>query len=134
MFFSIESYSPDYNDERFGGLNRIRGVDEKKSFPEQLDDVKNESIKTIFPPAESKSEKEDDLRVNLTRADVYKFAHHVWNDVYWLASLVIGMGFVGLLLSHHYDLRLQLAGARMRIACCSLIYRKVKYFQLDQLI
>lgn len=125
----------DFNEDRLGSLNKIRAIDEKKPFIEQLDDVKNESIKNILPPVEAKSEKNDELRVNLTRADVYNFAHHVWNDVYWLAHLVVWMGFVCLLLSHHLDLRLQLLGARMRIACCSLVYRKVTYslenFQLN---
>lgn len=68
--------------------------------------------------------------MNLTRADVYRFAQHVWNDVYWLAHMVVWMGFVSLLLAHHFDLRLQLVGARMRIACCSLIYRKVIWLGL----
>lgn len=64
--------------------------------------------------------------MNLTRAEFYEFLNHAWNDVYWLAHILIWMGFVGMLLSHHYDLRLQMVGARMRIAACSLIYRKVK--------
>lgn len=90
-----------------------------------VDDVKNESIKNTFPAASSHSEKHDEFRLNFTRAEFYEFFNHVWNDVYWLANLVIWMGFVGLLLSHHFDLRLQMVGARMRIACCSLMYRKV---------
>lgn len=90
-----------------------------------IDDVKNESIKHTFPAATTQSEKTDELRLNLTRAEFYEFLNHVWNDVYWLAHILIWMGFVGMLLSHHYDLRLQMVGARMRIAACSLIYRKV---------
>lgn len=89
-----------------------------------MDDVRNESIRS-FPTATSQSEKHDELKLNLTRAEFYKFFRHAWNDVYWLAHLVIWMGFLGLLMSHHADLRLQLVGARMRIACCSLVYRKV---------
>lgn len=91
-----------------------------------LDDVKKESIKNTFPVATSQSEKHDEFRlVNFTRAEFYTVFNHIWNDVWWLASLVIWMGFFGLLLSHHFDLRLQMTGARMRIACCSLMYRKV---------
>lgn len=98
---------------------------------ESLDDVKNESIKNIFPIAQPKSEKKDELRLNLTRADVYEFVGNVWNDVYWLASLVILMSFISCLLIHQYELRLQGLGARMRIACCSLIYRKVKIIEVN---
>lgn len=91
-----------------------------------LDDVKNESIKNTFPDATSQSEKHDEFRlVNFTRAEFYTYFNHIWNDVWWLANLVVWMGFFGLLLSHHFDLRLQMVGARMRIACCSLMYRKV---------
>lgn len=91
----------------------------------EIDDVKNESIRNTFPTATSKSDKQEEFRLNFTRADFYTFFNHIWNDVYWLAHLVIWLGFVCLLLFHHYNLRLQLVGARMRIACCSLIYRKV---------
>lgn len=90
-----------------------------------VDDVKNESIKNLYPQAVPKSDRHDELMLNLTRQDVYEFANHVWNDVYWLASLVIVMTFSGCLVSHHYDLRMRMVGAQMRIACCSLIYRKV---------
>lgn len=83
-------------------------------------------MKNIFPPAIPKSDKDEEFRLNFTRADFKQFLHHAWNDVYWLAHLVVWMGFFGLLLSHHFDLNLQILGARMRIACCSLIYRKVK--------
>lgn len=92
---------------------------------ESLDDVKNESVKDIFPAAQPKSEKKDELQLNLTRADLYEFAEHIWNDVYWLATIVILMSFLSCLLIHHYELRLLGLGSRMRIACCSLIYRKV---------
>lgn len=84
-------------------------------------------MKNIFPPAIPKSDKDEEFRLNFTRADFKQFLNHAWNDVYWLAHLVVWMGFFGLLLSHHFDLNLQILGARMRIACCSLIYRKVKF-------
>lgn len=90
-----------------------------------IDDVKNESIKNVLPPATSISDKHDEFKLNLTRAELYQFFHHVWNNVYYLAHLVIWLGFLGCLFAHHMDLRLQMIGARMRIACCSLIYRKV---------
>lgn len=115
----------DTNSNRVGNLDRF--VDQKP-FPEQLDDVKNESVKNLLPNAVPKSEKTDELMLNLTRQDVFEFCRHAWNDVYWLANLVIWMGFFALLLSHHFDLRLQMVGARMRIACCSLIYRKVSIY------
>lgn len=122
-------------------MNKVREIDERKPFVEQLDDVKNESIKNILPQAQPKSERTDEFRdVNFTQADFFKFTKHAWNDVYWLANMVVWMGFVSLLLCHHFDLRLQLVGARMRIACCSMIYRKVtivicfkflRYFKID---
>lgn len=99
-------------------------VDNSDEF-NQIDDVKNESIRNVFPAATSKADKMDEFRLNLTREEFYAYFNHIWNDVYWLAHLVIWMGFFGLLISHHFDLRLQLVGARMRIACCSLVYRKV---------
>lgn len=93
------------------------------SSDENGEDVKNVSLKDVSPI--SQSEKRDEFKLNLTQAEFYTYLNHAWNDVYWLANLVIWMGFFGLLMSHHADLRLQMIGARMRIACCSLIYRKV---------
>lgn len=49
---------------------------------------------------------------------------HIWNDVYWLGSILVTSTLLGCFLIHHVDLRQRLMGARMRIACCSLIYRK----------
>lgn len=45
--------------------------------------------------------------------------------MYWLATLVVLMTLFGCFFAHHADLRQRMVGARMRIACCSLIYRKV---------
>lgn len=92
-----------------------------------VDDVKNESIRNLYTQPLPKSEKHDELMLNLTRQDVYEFVNYMWNDVYWLASLVIVMTFTGCVVSHHYDLRMRMVGAQMRIACCSLIYRKVSF-------
>lgn len=114
----------DYTDDRLNNLHKINS-DQKGMVAESLDEVKNQSIKDIFPPAQPKSEKNDELQWNLTRADLHEFAEHIWNDVYWLATIVILMSFLSCLLIHHYELRLQGLGSRMRIACCSLIYRKV---------
>lgn len=95
-----------------------------KEAIEPLDDVRNESVKFLPPPVH-KSDKEEELRLNFTRADFEHMMVHVWNDTYWLAHMVVWMSVLSFLLSHHYDLRLQMVGARMRIGCCSLIYRKV---------
>lgn len=89
-----------------------------------VDDVKNESIIYLFP-ATSHSEKHDEFRLNLTRSEFYRYFNHAWNDMYWLAHAIIWMGFVGVLAQHHAQLHMELTGARMRIASCSLIYRKV---------
>lgn len=115
----------DLSDNQLNSLNNIRDSDQKSMVVGSLDEVKNVSVKNIFPDAEPKSDKTDELRLNLSRADVYKFARNAWNDVYWLASIVILMSFLSCLLIHHYELRLLGLGSRMRIACCSIIYRKV---------
>lgn len=47
-----------------------------------------------------------------------------WNDAYWLTTLVVLMTLIPCFLMHHSDLSQRLIGARMRIACCSAIYRK----------
>lgn len=47
-----------------------------------------------------------------------------WNDVYWLTTFVVLMTLIPCFLMHHSDLSQRLIGARMRIACCSAIYRK----------
>lgn len=57
--------------------------------------------------------------------DVFEFFHYIWRDIYWLASLMIFLTLIGAFLEHHYDSRLRMLGSRMRVACCSLIYRKV---------
>ncbi|XP_017485264.1 PREDICTED: multidrug resistance-associated protein 4-like [Rhagoletis zephyria] len=48
----------------------------------------------------------------------------ILSDVYWLSAILVISSFIGCFLIHHVDLRQRLMGARMRIACCSLIYRK----------
>lgn len=50
----------------------------------------------------------------------------VFNNVYWLGTILVTSTLLGCFLIHHVDLRQRLMGARMRIACCSLIYRKVR--------
>lgn len=95
-----------------------------QSLEDGSDDVKNESIR--FPPATPHNDKHDEFRLNFTRSDFYKYMNHAWNDMYWLAHAIIWMGFVGVLAQHHAQLHMELTGARMRIASCSLIYRKVQ--------
>lgn len=56
--------------------------------------------------------------------DTNAFLDHAWHDVYWLTSLVVFLTLIPCFLMHHTDLNQRLIGARMRIACCSLIYRK----------
>nr|XP_014085546.1 multidrug resistance-associated protein 4 [Bactrocera oleae]XP_014085548.1 multidrug resistance-associated protein 4 [Bactrocera oleae]XP_036229160.1 multidrug resistance-associated protein 4 [Bactrocera oleae]XP_036229161.1 multidrug resistance-associated protein 4 [Bactrocera oleae] len=48
----------------------------------------------------------------------------IFNDVYCLGTVLVTTTLLGCFLIHHVDLRQRLLGARMRIACCSLIYRK----------
>lgn len=115
----------DYNSNRLESLNNVADSD-SKSTTETLDDVRNESVKFLLPPAIQKPDKDEEFRLNFTRADFESAMVHVWNDVYWLAYMIVLLGIIGFLFGHHYNLRLQLIGARMRIACCSLIYRKVR--------
>lgn len=49
---------------------------------------------------------------------------YIWNNLYSLATILVGATLFGCFLLHHVDLRQRLMGAQMRIACCSLIYRK----------
>jgi ATP-binding cassette, subfamily C (CFTR/MRP), member 4 len=56
--------------------------------------------------------------------DITVFIKYAWWDVRWLSSLLILMILITCFLTHHSDLRQRMVGARMRIACCSLIYRK----------
>lgn len=84
----------------------------------------------MFEPT-SKSEHNDHLLLNYNRQDMIEVFHHVWNNVYWLAAIMIILTFIGCVLEHHFDLRLRMLGAQMRIACCSLIYRKVILFSFN---
>ncbi|XP_058822715.1 ATP-binding cassette sub-family C member 4-like [Topomyia yanbarensis] len=54
-------------------------------------------------------------------ADIIDYA---WNDVYGLSIVLVVLTLLGCFFNHHSDLRQRLVGARMRIACCSVIYRK----------
>ncbi|XP_034486075.1 multidrug resistance-associated protein 4-like [Drosophila innubila] len=65
------------------------------------------------------------LSSNLTKLNIFEEATlYVWNDLYSLGAVLVGSTLVGCFLIHHLDLRQRMIGARMRIACCSLIYRK----------
>lgn len=90
-----------------------------------LDDVTNKSIRELMPSPSERPDKEDELALNLKREHVEEFFKRIWNDKYWLAVMLIVLTICGCLLIHHYDLRQRLVGAQMRIACCSMIYRKV---------
>uniref|UniRef100_A0A2M4AEM2 Putative abc transporter c family member n=1 Tax=Anopheles triannulatus TaxID=58253 RepID=A0A2M4AEM2_9DIPT len=56
--------------------------------------------------------------------DFTTFLHHAWNDTFWLSGLLVLLTLLGCFCCHHSDLRQRLIGARMRIASCSVIYRK----------
>lgn len=57
--------------------------------------------------------------------DVQQFVNHIWNDPYWLASMLIVSTIISNLMKAHSNIGLLLLGSRMRVSCCSLIYRKV---------
>ncbi|XP_058060711.1 probable multidrug resistance-associated protein lethal(2)03659 [Anopheles bellator] len=65
------------------------------------------------------------VAANQTLIDNFEaFLEHAWNDVLWLSWLLVVLTLLGCFCSHHSDLRQRLIGARMRIASCSVIYRK----------
>lgn len=72
-----------------------------------------------------KSERDEQLRSGPFIQDAASFFQYIWNDIHWLGAGVVVMCTFGFLFVHHSDLRQRMVGARMRIACCSLIYRKV---------
>ncbi|XP_034486870.1 multidrug resistance-associated protein 4-like isoform X2 [Drosophila innubila] len=66
----------------------------------------------------------DSVTNSSTWNEVAKSAIYVWNDAYYLGGMLVGINFVACFLWHHLYLRQRMMGARMRIACCSLVYRK----------
>ncbi|EDW33917.1 GL21974 [Drosophila persimilis] len=61
---------------------------------------------------------------SIQRSSFEEATEYIWNDTYSLGCVLVGSTLFGCFLLHHVDLRQRLMGARMRIACCSLIYRK----------
>ncbi|XP_061403043.1 ATP-binding cassette sub-family C member 4-like [Musca vetustissima] len=54
----------------------------------------------------------------------------VWHNPYCLGGLLVGLTFFGCFMNHHVDQRQKRMGAKMRIACCSLIFRKASKLSL----
>ncbi|XP_043656868.1 ATP-binding cassette sub-family C member 4 [Drosophila teissieri] len=73
----------------------------------------------IHPPVE-----EVDHNATAVRSLLDQTVDNMWNDMYSLGALLVLSTLFCCFLLHHVDLRQRLMGARMRIACCSLIYRK----------
>lgn len=51
--------------------------------------------------------------------------HHVWNNAFSLAIMLVVISFISILFQHHCYVGSNLLGVRLRIACSSLMYRKV---------
>lgn len=100
---------------------------QKPFVPENMDAEKPNTFNTSskIPVNESVTSESQD---NELYQKVYSLAEYVWNDVNCLAFLLISMSFTATFFSQHTRIRLILLGARLRIACCSLIYRKVIQF------
>ncbi len=83
--------------------------------------------KTVFilRSEPDENETEDEMGNETLVEEIENFLLYAWSDMYWLATLVVLMTLFGCFFAHHADLRQRMVGARMRIACCSLIYRKV---------
>lgn len=79
----------------------------------------------ISDQLEPESETENEQSTESVAEEIQNFLEYAWSDMYWLATLVVLMTLFGCFFAHHADLRQRMVGARMRIACCSLIYRKV---------
>lgn len=55
----------------------------------------------------------------------YSILEYIWNDKFSLSLIVILSFLLCSTCAHHSDFRQRMVGARIRIACSSLIYRKV---------
>lgn len=82
--------------------------------------------KVLLPANVRKSEKEDELNAYGAWDSIESNLNYMWNDIHWLATMLIVMTFLGFMFNHHAFCRQMIVGAQMRIALCSLIYRKVK--------
>jgi hypothetical protein len=51
------------------------------------------------------------------------------NEARIYGGAMIATIFIRLAFDHHYNLLTFKVGMRMRVACCSLVYRKVKYIE-----
>lgn len=56
---------------------------------------------------------------------VSEYISNIFSDVYILSALLVLDVLLITMAQQHSNLRLRKVGARIRIACCSLIYRKV---------
>lgn len=81
----------------------------------EIDGPAKERVNGIFRETEGEAGK-----MNVFEEGV----HYIWNDIYSLGIVLVSSTLICCFLIHHVDLRQRLMGARMRIACCSLIYRK----------
>lgn len=96
-------------------------------IPDQMDTEQPNSFNTSSRIQVNES-LTGESRENELYQNVYSLAEYVWNDVYCLAFLLISLSFTVTFFAHHARIRLILLGARLRIACCSVIYRKVIQF------
>ncbi|XP_037896202.1 multidrug resistance-associated protein 4 [Glossina fuscipes] len=84
---------------------------------------KNEATAQKLPSTNSNSTQIEEENWEFVE-NFNEILHFIWNDVHWLGAILVCSTLLGCFLIHHVDLRQRLLGARMRIACCSLIYRK----------
>lgn len=59
---------------------------------------------------------------------VWSYMSWMWHNTYCLGGFLVGLTMFGCFINHHVDQRQKRMGAKMRIACCSLIFRKVGTF------
>lgn len=84
--------------------------------------------KVLIPQTVAKSEKADELNADFIQDVSGEWFVYVWNDIHWLASAIVAMTVAGFMFNHHAFCRQMIVGAQMRIALCSLVYRKVTPF------
>lgn len=88
----------------------------------ELDD--GTEIKSVRVDNSPPVEDMDVVEATTTQADEQNILEFIWTDITCLTTIILLMVVLTVTLSHHAELRQRIVGARMRIACCSAIYRK----------
>lgn len=127
---SYENYNVDATIEEFAQKLSVAGHRIRRNNDATISTNANDlsdDVKVVKKPKFTfVSDRDDEFASpdKSTLDEIGAWFQHIWNDINWLGSMVIAMCTLSFLFVHHSDLRQRMVGARMRIACCSLIYRK----------